>query len=37
MLIRIKLASALRGQKKFDEANSLLDEVLAHKPPYRRR
>ena len=33
-LIRIKLASALRGQKKFDEANSLLDEVLEQKPPY---
>jgi hypothetical protein len=35
VLVRIKLASALRGQKKFDEANSLLDEVLTHKPPYR--
>ncbi len=35
IVIRIKLASALRGQKKFDEANSLLDEVLTHKPPYR--
>jgi tetratricopeptide (TPR) repeat protein len=33
-LIRIKLASALRGQNKFDEANSLLDEALAQKPPY---
>jgi cellulose synthase operon protein C len=34
IVTRIKLASALRGQKKFDEANSLLDEVLSHKPPY---
>jgi cellulose synthase operon protein C len=34
IVTRIKLASALRGQKKFDEANSLLDEVLTHKPPY---
>jgi tetratricopeptide (TPR) repeat protein len=34
IMARIKLASALRGQKKFDEANSLLDEVLTHKPPY---
>jgi tetratricopeptide (TPR) repeat protein len=33
-LLRIKLASALRGQNKFDEANSLLDEALAQKPPY---
>ena len=33
-LIRIKLASALRGQRKFDEANSLLDEALSQKPPY---
>ena len=32
--IRIRLASALRGQNKFDEANSLLDELLAQKPPY---
>ena len=35
VLIRIKLASSLRGQRKFDEANSLLNEVLEHKPPYR--
>jgi tetratricopeptide (TPR) repeat protein len=33
-LIQIKLAAALRGQKKFDEANLLLEDPLAQKPPY---
>ncbi len=31
---KLKLAAALRGQSKFDEANSLVDELLAQKPPY---
>ncbi len=34
MMVRIKLAAALRSQNKFDEANSLIDELLAQKPPY---
>jgi cellulose synthase operon protein C len=34
ILIRVKLASALRGQKKFDEASSLVEELMAQKPPY---
>ncbi len=34
LFTRIKLAAALRGQNKFNEANSFLDEVLAMKPPY---
>ncbi len=31
MLTRLKLAAALRGQNKFDEADSLLDELLGHR------
>ncbi len=31
---KLKLAAALRGESKFDEANSLVDELLAQKPPY---
>jgi tetratricopeptide (TPR) repeat protein len=34
VMVRLRLAAALRSQKKFDEANSLLDELLAQKPPY---
>jgi tetratricopeptide (TPR) repeat protein len=33
-MVRIKLAAALRSQNKFDEANSLVDELLAQKPTY---
>jgi cellulose synthase operon protein C len=36
--IRLKLVAALRGQArgkgKFDEANSILDEILTQKPPH---
>ncbi len=31
---KLRLAAALRNQNKFDEANSLIDELLAQKPPY---
>ena len=31
---RLKLAAALRGQNKFDEANSLVEELLAQYPKY---
>jgi outer membrane protein assembly factor BamD (BamD/ComL family) len=31
---KLRLAAALRNQIKFDEANSLVDELLAQKPPY---
>jgi len=31
---KLKLAAALRAESKFDEANSLVDELLAQKPPY---
>lgn len=31
---KLRLAAALRNQSKFDEANSLVDELLAQKPPY---
>ena len=31
---RLRLVTALRGQGKFDEANSILDELLGQKPPY---
>ena len=31
---RLRLVTALRGQGKFDEANSILDELLKQKPPY---
>ena len=31
---RLKLVAALRGAGKFDEANSILDELLAQKQPY---
>ncbi len=34
LLTRLKLSAALRGQQRFDEAGSLLDELLAQKPPY---
>ena len=34
LLTRLKLAAALRGQQKFDEASSLLDELLSQKPPF---
>jgi len=34
MFVRLKLASALRGQKKFDEAGSLIEELMAQKTPY---
>jgi tetratricopeptide (TPR) repeat protein len=30
--VRARLASALRGQKKYDEAGSLLEELMAQKP-----
>ena len=33
---RLRLVTALRGQGKFDEANSILDELLTQKPPYHR-
>ena len=33
---RLRLVTALRGQGKFDEANSILDELLTQKPPYSR-
>ena len=31
---KLRLVTALRGQGKFDEANSILDELLKQKPPY---
>jgi tetratricopeptide (TPR) repeat protein len=31
---KLALAAALRDQNKFDEANSLVDDLLAVKPPY---
>ncbi len=31
---RLKLAAAVRGGKKFDEANSLVDELLSQYPKY---
>ena len=31
---RLRLVAALRGAGKFDEANSILDELLAQKQPY---
>ncbi len=31
---RLRLVTALRGQKKFDEANSTIDELMAQKPPF---
>jgi len=31
---RLKLAAALRGEGKFDEANTVVDELLEQKPPY---
>jgi cellulose synthase operon protein C len=31
---RLKLAAALRGQEKFDEANSLVEELLSQYPKY---
>jgi tetratricopeptide (TPR) repeat protein len=31
---RLKLAAALRGQSKFDEANSLVEELLSQYPKY---
>jgi len=31
---KLKLAAALRGQSKFDEANSQVDQLLEQKPPY---
>ena len=31
---RLSLATALRGQSKFDEANSIIEELMAQKPPY---
>jgi tetratricopeptide (TPR) repeat protein len=34
LLTRLKLAWALRGQQKFDEASSLLDELMGQKPPF---
>ncbi len=34
LAVRLKLASALRGEKKFDEAASLVEELMTQKPPY---
>ena len=31
---RLRLVSALRGQGKFDEANTIVDELMKQKPPY---
>jgi tetratricopeptide (TPR) repeat protein len=31
---KLKLVAALRGAGRFDEANSILDELMAQKPPY---
>jgi cellulose synthase operon protein C len=31
---RLKLLASLRGQGKFDEANSIVDELMSQKPPY---
>ena len=33
---RLKLAAALRGEGKFDEANSLVEELLSQNPKYHR-
>jgi cellulose synthase operon protein C len=33
-MTRIRLASALRGQGKFDEANSIVDKLMKEKPVY---
>jgi cellulose synthase operon protein C len=34
LLTKLKLAAALRGQQKFDEANSLLEEIQSQKLPF---
>ncbi len=34
LLTRLKLSAALRGQQRFEEADSLVEEVLAQKLPY---
>ena len=31
---RLRLVASLRGQRRFDEAGSLLDELMDQKPPY---
>ncbi len=31
---KLKLAAALQGAGRFDEANSILDELMSQKPPY---
>lgn len=34
IIAKVKLAAALRDQRKFEEANSLMEELLDQKPPY---
>jgi tetratricopeptide (TPR) repeat protein len=34
LMARLRLVSALRGQQRFREANSILDELLKNKPTY---